>query len=99
VRRHADRRQRDDPPSPWRAASASARYQAYHTQIKMRTGLLQVRIAALITVLAAGMSAFGHEETAQAGEAGRPSRTVHVTMREAGTKMLSDGSTGPIAPS
>jgi uncharacterized cupredoxin-like copper-binding protein len=56
----------------------------------MRIGPLQIRIAALLVAFAIGGSALGHEATAfgEAGDASKPSRAVHVTMREAGTKML-----------
>ena len=56
----------------------------------MRIGVAQVRMAALVIAFAAGTGALGHEATAfgETGDASKPSRPVHVVMREAGTKML-----------
>jgi uncharacterized cupredoxin-like copper-binding protein len=49
-----------------------------------------IRAGAIIVALVAGARALGHETTAfgEAGNPSKPSRVVHVTMRESGAKML-----------
>jgi len=52
--------------------------------------LSQIRTAALVIALVSSAGALGHEATAfgEAGNPSKPSRVVHVAMREAGAKML-----------
>src|ERR1043166_4886332 len=57
---------------------------------EMRLGVPHVRTVALVLTLAVGAGAFGHEASpfGEAGDASRPSRVVHVAMREVGTTLL-----------